>query len=79
MQTLIIKSIQFVDFSVLMISSQQGDSLFVHDFQYQNVQECLNTIKPSIDIVSHKEVICCLNNWRITGGRPEISNISNKS
>ena len=56
-----------------MISSKKGNTIFMHDFQYENVQKRLHTIESSINIVAHKKIVCCLEiNHKSTGGFPEI-------
>lgn len=37
-----------------MISSQKCNSVFVHDFQNQNIQESFYAVESSVDIISHE-------------------------
>lgn len=54
---LIVKSIQLIDFSILMISPQDSDPAFMFDFKEQNIKKCFYAIEPSIDVISHKEIV----------------------
>lgn len=55
--TLVIKPINLSDDSRFVVSSQEGDSVFVSHFQSQEKQESLNTIFSSVNIIAHKDVV----------------------
>ena len=70
--TLIVEAVKFVDFSVFMISSEDGDSVFVFYFEKKNVEKCLDRVESSIDIVSHEEIVGILHRRMDTGSFPQI-------
>ena len=54
---LIIEAIDLGDEPGLVVSSEEGDSVFVPDFQGQQQQECFDAISASVHIVTQKYVI----------------------
>ena len=53
----VIKTVQFVDLAVLVVPSEDGDSAFVFDFEKQDVEEGLNRVETSVDVIAHEEVV----------------------
>lgn len=56
-QALIVETVDLGDLSALMISSNQGNSVSVPDFQGQQEQESLNRVEASVHEVSHEDVV----------------------
>ena len=69
---LIIKTVKFVNLSVFMISSQDGDSVFVFYFEKKNIEKCLYWVETSIDVISHEEIVGSLDKKMSTGSFPQI-------
>jgi hypothetical protein len=53
----IIESIDLGDQPGFVVSSEQGDSVFVPYFQSQKEQECFDAVSSSVDIVSQEDVV----------------------
>ena len=60
LETLIVKAIKFIDFSVLVVAAKDGDAAAVFDLEQQNVEEGLHAVESAVHIVAHKEVVCVL-------------------
>ena len=56
-----------------MVPSQQRYPILVLHLQTQNVTKRLDTIEPTVNIVSHKQVIGVLDKFLSTGISPPIS------
>ena len=57
-EALIIESVEFVDLSIFMVASEDGDSGFVLDFEQKYVEEGLDAVESSVNKVAEKEVVC---------------------
>lgn len=53
-EAFIVKSVDFVDFLALVISSKDGHSVFVSALQSQNKREHFDTMVTSINVVTHE-------------------------
>ena len=51
----------FVDLSIFMITTQNSDSWRMFNFENQYIKEGFNTVEPSVNIISHEQVVCILN------------------
>lgn len=71
-ETLIIKTIQLVNFSILVITTKNCDTTAIFDFKEKDVQPCFHAIETTIYIITHKEVIGILSNSISTGSLPQI-------
>ena len=56
-KTFIIESVDLSDLSAFMISSQNGNAIFVPDFKCDQESDGFQTVISSIDIVAHEEII----------------------
>ena len=56
-KALIIESIQFVDFSVLVVPPQDSYSVLVLEFQQDDIEEGLHAIEAAVNVISHEQVI----------------------
>lgn len=77
--TFFIEAIKLIDLPILMVSSQNGNPVSVVYLQYQHIQESFHTVVPPIHIVPHEQEVRVLTHSKITGRRPQISKISNRS
>lgn len=68
-----------MDLLVLVVASEDGDSVFVLHLQCQDVADCLDAVKPSVHIVSQEQIIGVLRRSKLTGGFPPISKSYSKS
>ena len=78
-EALIIESVEFVDLSIFMVASEDGDSGFVLDFEQKYVEEGLDAVESSVNIVSHEEIVGGLDEKIVTGSLPQIQNIQRRS
>jgi len=56
-QALIIKSIDLGDLLTLVITSQDGNSVWVPNFESDEKSHGLNRVVTSIDVISHEKVV----------------------
>jgi len=56
-QALIIKSIDLGDLLTLVITSQDGNSVWVSNFESDEKSHGLNRVVTSIDVISHEKVV----------------------
>lgn len=56
-QAFIIEPVNLRDLSALMITSKDGQSLWISDFQSDKQSDSLNRIIASINVISHEQVI----------------------
>jgi hypothetical protein len=71
-QALVIETIQFIDLPVFVVSSEDGDSASVLDFEEENVEQGLDRVEAAIHIVAHEEVVGGLHKKKSTGSLPQI-------
>lgn len=55
-----------------MVASEEGDSVFVLDFEEEDVEEGLDAVKSAVDVVAHEEIVGALDRKRSTGSFPQI-------
>lgn len=78
-ETFVIEAIEFIDFSVFVVASEDGNSIPVFDFEKKNVEKGLNAIESTVDVISHEEVVGVLSARRGTGSFPQIQKIQRRS
>jgi len=71
-EALVIEAIEFVDLPVLMVASEYRDPVLVLNFEQDNVEKRLHAVEPTINVVSHEEVVGGLNRCISTGSLPQI-------
>ena len=78
-ETFVIETVEFVDLSVFVVASKDGNSVFVFDFEQQDVEEGFHRVESAVDVITHEEVVGGLGKWGGTGSLPQISKISSRS
>ena len=69
-EALVVEAVHLRDLPRLMVAAEDRDALPVPDFQRHEERHSLEAVVPSIDVVSHKEVVRVgeLATWRARGG-----------
>lgn len=57
-KALIIESIDLGDLTRLMVTTEDGDSVFIADLEGDKKSHSLNTVVSTVNIVTHEKVVC---------------------
>lgn len=71
-QALIVKAVHLRDLPRLVIPSEDRDTLWMPHFQRHQQRHRLHTVVPSVNVVAHKEVVCC---WNVTSNSEQLHQI----
>lgn len=74
-EALVIEAIEFIDFSVLVVASEDGYPVPVLDFEEEDVEEGLYAVEATVDVISHEQIVGILSVRGSTGSFPQISKI----
>jgi hypothetical protein len=72
LEAFIIEPVKFVDLTVLVVASEEGDAGGVLDFEQEDVEPGLYAVETAVHIVAHEEVVCVLSKGGGTGSLPQI-------
>ena len=56
-EAFIVESVDLGDLLALVVTSENGDSVWVSDLENDEESDCLNRVVASIDVISHEEVV----------------------
>ena len=56
-QALVIESVHLRDLARLVVAPDKSDALWIADLQSKEQKECLYRVVPSVDEVSHEEIV----------------------